>query len=254
MESSIAVGGTDTAKPLNLRKRVEIVSRAVRLPGARVLDAGCGAGEYVLAMAELGAEAEGIEYVEAKVAEWQASHPGDPRVRRGDLAGLDFPDARFDAVLLNEVLEHVPDDHRALDELFRVLKPGGTLILFSPNRYHPFETHGVLSKKTGRNSGFLRTFLLPWVPVAIGARFVDYWSRNYWPLELRRMVERHGFETASHSYVWQTFENISGDRPGWVARIVPVARWISATAERLPFFRRFGVSQLIVARRPARAS
>ena len=249
MGDGIAVGGSDTATPLNVAKRVRLISKWIDLPGTRILDAGCGAGEYVEAMCRAGAQAQGIEYVEAKIDQWNARHPGDGRVVRGDLACLQFDDGTFDAVLLNEVLEHVPDDRLALNEIARVLKPGGILLLFSPNRYHPFETHGVYSLKTGAHRGMARTFLLPWVPMAIGRRFVHYWSRNYWPLELARMVRQAGFAVHHHSYVWQTFENNSGQQSNAMRRLAPIARRIAAVAERVPLVRRLGVSQLIVARK-----
>lgn len=248
---AIEVGGSDTAAPLNLRKRVDLIARWSNLDGARVLDAGCGAGEYVEAMGQRGADAHGIEFVEEKVSQWQLSHPGDTRVRRGDLAGLAFSDNTFDIVLLNEVIEHVPDDNLALREIFRVLKPGGTFAMFSPNRFHPFETHGVYARKDNRHIGVSRTFLLPYVPLALGARFVRYWSRNYWPAELAAMTRRAGFGIAHHGFVWQTFENISGNHSAAYRRIAPWARGIAAFAERVPLLRRLGVSQLIVARKPA---
>jgi SAM-dependent methyltransferase len=53
-------------------------------------------------------------------------------MRRMDLTRLDLPDASFDAILCNHVLEHVPDDRRAMRELYRVLKPGGWAILQTP--------------------------------------------------------------------------------------------------------------------------
>lgn len=54
------------------------------------------------------------------------------RVRHEDITALSFPDARFDAVLSFEVLEHVPDYPRALAEFARVLRPGGLLLLSAP--------------------------------------------------------------------------------------------------------------------------
>jgi len=47
-----------------------------------------------------------------------------------------------DLVISNEVIEHVQDDRKAVEEMIRILKPGGRLILFCPNRGYPFETHG----------------------------------------------------------------------------------------------------------------
>ncbi len=52
------------------------------------------------------------------------------------------------ACLLNEVIEHVGNDRDTIREALRVTKPGGRVVIFAPNRYYPFETHGVyLGKK-----------------------------------------------------------------------------------------------------------
>lgn len=51
-----------------------------------------------------------------------------------DITRLAFPDEAFDAILCSHVLEHVPDDRRAMRELFRVLKPGGWAVLNTPVR------------------------------------------------------------------------------------------------------------------------
>lgn len=53
-------------------------------------------------------------------------------MRALDVTQLDFPDATFDAVICNHVLEHVPDDRKAMSELLRVLKPGGWAVLQVP--------------------------------------------------------------------------------------------------------------------------
>jgi SAM-dependent methyltransferase len=52
--------------------------------------------------------------------------------RKGDLLALPFPDAAFDGVILTEVLEHCTDPKAAVAEVFRVLKPGGTVLVTSP--------------------------------------------------------------------------------------------------------------------------
>jgi len=58
--------------------------------------------------------------------------PSREGIRRLDVTRIDAPDADFDCVLCNHVLEHVPEDARALRELYRVLKPGGFAILQTP--------------------------------------------------------------------------------------------------------------------------
>lgn len=57
---------------------------------------------------------------------------GTQAMRAMDLTALDFPDAHFDAVVCNHVLEHIPDDRKALREIYRALKPGGWASLQVP--------------------------------------------------------------------------------------------------------------------------
>lgn len=64
-----------------------------------------------------------------------------------DITDLPFPDESFDVVLCNHVLEHVPDDRKAVSELFRVLRPGGRALMMHPidyGREHTDEDPGLL--------------------------------------------------------------------------------------------------------------
>lgn len=243
----ISVGGTDTTAPLNIAARLRHLEALVPLEGARVIDCGCGAGGYVRALRERGIDAIGVEHSAEKVAEYrQGTEP--ERVEQGDLEALRFPDASFDVALLNEVLEHVPDEARALREIRRVLVPGGHLIVFSPNRRYPFETHGVHWRGSDRRVKPARTLFVPYLPLALGQRIFAYPARNYWPAELRALIERAGFTVERTSYLWQTFENISGSQPAWMGAVAPLLRRISAVCERTPGVRTLGVSQILLAR------
>jgi SAM-dependent methyltransferase len=246
----IAPAGGDTATPRNLRNRLDLISALLPpLAGLRVLDAGCGGGEYVRALAERGADAIGVECVEEKLAAaWRLPPEAARRIRRGGVEHTGLAAGCLDAVLLNEVLEHVPDDAAALREAHRVLRPGGHLLVLSPNRLHPFETHGVFARRSGRRISHATPFV-PWVPLAIGRRIFRYWARNYWPGELRWLVRRAGFEVARTGFLWPTFENISGRQPRWMRPVLPLLRGASAIAERAPCLRAFGASQWILARR-----
>jgi SAM-dependent methyltransferase len=55
---------------------------------------------------------------------------------------IPYPANVFDTILSHEVLEHVLDDHQTIQEMIRTLKVGGRIVLFCPNRWYPFETHG----------------------------------------------------------------------------------------------------------------
>jgi hypothetical protein len=80
---------------------------------------------------------------------------------------------------------------------------------------------------------------------------MDFWARNYWPGELRRLVHDAGFDITHTDYVWQTFEGISNHQPAVIARTKGLLRILSQTCERLPVLRTLGVSQVIVARKAA---
>lgn len=75
---------------------------------------------------------------------------------KADICDLPFKDASFDWILCNHVLEHIPNDTKAMQELFRVLKPGGKALLqvpLDPNREVTFEDDNI-TNKTERTTVF----------------------------------------------------------------------------------------------------
>lgn len=73
-------------------------------------------------------------------------YPADPKVERIDITEVPYADNTFDIVICNHVLEHVPDYRKAMRDLCRVLKPGGTAILqtpFSTVLKHNFEDESI---------------------------------------------------------------------------------------------------------------
>jgi len=242
----IVVGGGDTATPLNMEKRIRIIEKFI-IPGkTKFLDCGCGTGKYVEALSSrFNIDIYGIEYLEDKLNQAKLINP-QLRIKKGDIEKIDFPDSYFDVVLLNEVLEHIPNEKKALNEIFRVLKTNGKLIIFSPNRLYPFESHGVYFKKSGKKIPSY-TPLIPYIPIKIGKYIFNYWARNYWPWELRKMIELNGFKIIETGFVWQTFENISGEQPYLIRKMTKLFRFVSNCCEKIPLLKHFGVSQLIIA-------
>ena len=98
--------------------------------GRRLLDVGCGSGELLRRMEERGWAVTGVE-PDPVAAEGARANGLD--VRDGMLADAEFPDERFDAIVLSHVIEHVHDPIELLRECGRVLRPGGTLVIMTPN-------------------------------------------------------------------------------------------------------------------------
>jgi ubiquinone/menaquinone biosynthesis C-methylase UbiE len=194
---------------------------------------------------QFGLDAFGIEYDEKKVAQGQLNPRHGFRISQGDVQALPFSQESFNYAMLNEVLEHVSDDLAALREVHRILKPGGLLFVFSPNRWFPFETHGVYLKGSNR---FLPHWVpfVPYVPLVLGNRVFRYWARNYGQNELRTSLLAAGFFVIRASFVWQTFEGISGRQPRLVTLFKPALRKLANCLEATPFLNRFGVSQALV--------
>ena len=115
-------------------------------PGMCVLDVGCGRGEILRHCARLGADAYGIDYAEVAVDLSQdllqsesGPAPGKTGVYQADAKHLPFPSARFDRVLMFDVVEHLYpwELDAALAETKRVLKPGGMFVVHTaPNRWY----------------------------------------------------------------------------------------------------------------------
>jgi GT2 family glycosyltransferase/SAM-dependent methyltransferase len=106
--------------------------------GRRVLDAGCGVGYGTGLLAAAGADdVMGVDVSEEALE--SARLRGDrARFVRCDLRRLPFDDGEFDVAVCFEAIEHVERPHEALDELARVVREDGLLLLSSPNRdVHP---------------------------------------------------------------------------------------------------------------------
>ena len=101
--------------------------------GERVLDLGCGAGDFTALAADAGAEVIGVDVAQAALRRASSRHPGlDFRLAPID-GPLPLDDNAFELVWAGEVIEHVADTARWLSEVRRVLVPGGRLLLTTPN-------------------------------------------------------------------------------------------------------------------------
>lgn len=99
-------------------------------PGMTVLDYGCGAGQSLLDLRAIGADPYGIE-ADGNVARIAAHH--HLKIHIGSIYDNPFPQVRFDLIILNQVLEHIPEPRKVLDVLAERLNKGGQLVVAVPN-------------------------------------------------------------------------------------------------------------------------
>jgi demethylmenaquinone methyltransferase/2-methoxy-6-polyprenyl-1,4-benzoquinol methylase len=115
-------------------KRRVIVLAGVRR-GHRVLDLACGTGDLTLAAASIGAQTVGLDLTPGMLSAAQKrDRTARARWIAGDMTQLPLDSSRFDVVTTGYGLRNVPDLPRALAEIYRVLRPGGTLVSLDFNR------------------------------------------------------------------------------------------------------------------------
>jgi len=117
---------------LALRDHVSFIRRAAGAnASAEILDVGCGSGTLLGLLKNLGFHVRGVDF-SAEAAKIAAAENG-VNVFVGSLEQASFPAASFDVVTLFHVMEHVTDPRRVLEEVFRILRPGGAIVLQVPN-------------------------------------------------------------------------------------------------------------------------
>lgn len=102
------------------------------LTGLRLLDAGCGTGWFSQAATQRNAKVTAMDLGERLLQKVREKCNAETVV--GSVLEIPFPDNHFDVVISSEVIEHTPDPVRAIHEFSRVLKPGGILVVTTPNR------------------------------------------------------------------------------------------------------------------------
>jgi len=172
-----------TEGPFVADRERELV-RAAFLPlGRRVLDLGCGEGATLV---HLGAPegAVGVDLFEEKVAFARTRLPGCRFVTASGEA-LPFADGDFDQVLVRDVIHHVPDPARLLDECHRVLAPGGRIDVLEPCRYNPLIfLHAVMNRA---ERGELRS-TMAFLSGVVARRFDVIASDRFQPMPIHRVV------------------------------------------------------------------
>lgn len=171
----------------------------VDLRGRLVLDGGCGPGRASERLRARGARVVALDLAPRMLA--LATARGAARAAVGDVARLPFGEGTFDVVLSTEVIEHTPDPLDSARELYRVLRPGGHLVLSTPNwLWQPVVRAASLLRLRPFDGleNFPRPAALRRALEVAGADVRDHRGVHLWPFQLRpllgalRAMDRHG--------------------------------------------------------------
>jgi SAM-dependent methyltransferase len=138
-EPALALTGERTVPGLDIEnywfRRHEVVYQRLtnRCVGRDVLEAGFGEGYGADLLARVARSVTGVDYDESAVNHVRARYPR-VKVLQGNLAELPLPDASVDVVVNFQVIEHLWDQSQFVGECLRVLRPGGLLLMSTPNR------------------------------------------------------------------------------------------------------------------------
>lgn len=236
-DKAIVLGHPSYAWRAGQERRLNLVRRYAPLEGRRVLDAGCGVGMYVAAFRRFTDTVYGVDLDLERVVQ-AAGHL--PNVQAASVEALPFASGSFDVVLSHEVIEHVANDQAAIAEAVRVLKPGGRLVVYAPNRLYFFETHGCFWRGEYRLGNIP---LVNWLPNPLRRWFCPH-VRAYTMRDLRRLLHGLPVKVVVHTFVYPGFDNVVVRHP----RLGRCLRRIFYALERTPL-RVFGLSHFLVVER-----
>lgn len=160
----------------------------------KILDIGCGTGAWSVHWAARGCKVTGVDFDPEFIARAQCREGlTNPAVFTGivaDATHLPADVGQFDVVVLNSLLEHVPDWRSTVLGAVRSVAPGGVLLLTTTNRYHPFQ-------------GEVNHFpFYPWLPSAVRDRVLA------WIMKHRRDLVNYTDFPAVH---WFSYPQLKGE-------------------------------------------
>jgi dolichol-phosphate mannosyltransferase len=155
----------------------------------RILDIGCGSSRILQSLPQ----AVGLD-MQIRKLRWLRA-PGRQLVQ-GSLSELPFPDGTFDAVICSEVIEHIPREEIDLTDMVRVLAPGGTLVLGTPD-------YGRWTWRT------LEAMYKKVFPQGYATEHINPYTRD----ELRREIERMGLVVLDVQYVFRSEMIFKAQKP-----------------------------------------
>ena len=176
----------ETPQGHSFLERKILVLECVGTDAGVLADVGCGPGVMSRELAEVASTYIGIDVAPRMVemAKTSAAHLKNVQFHVGDAKHLDLPSRYVDTLCAIGLLEYLSEPHTVLSELYRVLRPGGRLILSVPYRYSPWRVwERFIYLPLRRASTFLVPLRQPY----------DLRHRSYSVLEYEKITKKLGF-------------------------------------------------------------
>jgi SAM-dependent methyltransferase len=226
----------DASLPRTMAVFTDKLRQMGKFSGERLLDVGCGSGAFTRALGTAFRQVHGIDVQEPYLAQFRAAVKDDKRfvVSNMSASEMTFPDNHFDTIVTIETLEHVPDLAGAAGEIFRVLRTGGELLITVPNRWFPFENHGLRLGSWVHGGRIPLLTYLPWLHRRLAL------ARVFTVPDLDSLFAVQGLTRVAVDYAWPTFEH--GGNP--FQRFLRPTFGLMRKLERSPL-RMFGTSVVV---------
>jgi ubiquinone/menaquinone biosynthesis C-methylase UbiE len=205
----------DVFTPRSNERLIGAVVRLLQLPrGARVADLGCGSGVFTELLRCAGYSSIGLDISPKLILLGSQKYPG-LKLIEGDAENLPFESESLNGLLLSGLVHHFPDPRRLISECRRVLKCGGRLVAFDPNRMNPF-----MWLYRDRTSPF-------YSPVGV--------TENERPVLARQLTEvfrNEGFQVKTEYLAGLSYRYVASQR---ARLLLPIYNAIDSAVFRLPF-------------------
>jgi ubiquinone/menaquinone biosynthesis C-methylase UbiE len=192
----------------NFLIRKEHVMQLFDKRGGRYLDAGCGTGDFIPDLVQRGGEVYALDFAEEMIERSRKKvevHGCADSVQFavGDVGNLPYDSNFFDAIIGVGLVEYLPDLDAAFREAYRVLKPGGILIVTVPNIVSPFMAYETMLPKV---KGVVKRALAT-VGLWKRERERSFAQRHFVPQQLDRQLRRAGFRKKDFAFCTYGFSS-----------------------------------------------
>jgi ubiquinone/menaquinone biosynthesis C-methylase UbiE len=167
------------------KERCQVLKKLLKNESGNILVVGCGS-QNEMSIVNDEAKATGIDISEVAIKKARKQFP-QFNFTVADATKLPFGDKKFDCVVCSEVIEHIKDRDKALSEIKRVLKEGGTFIITTPNWWSWYGLARFFAEKLFSK------------PFTSGDQPIDNWSN---PKSLKKEISKAGFKIISFKGIW----------------------------------------------------